>query len=53
MAIYAPALSFLVLIVGLLMYALATNPKVQEIGHVMFQVGLLVFLFQGAPLLLK
>lgn len=31
----------IVLIVGLLMYALAANPKIQEIGRIMFFCGLL------------
>jgi hypothetical protein len=34
----------LVLVVGLLMYALATNAKVSAIGFAMFQCGLLVAL---------
>jgi Na+/phosphate symporter len=38
------ALSLIVLIVGLLMYALATNPKIQEIGRIMFAFGLLALL---------
>lgn len=37
-------LSVLVLIIGLLMYLLAANPKVQEVGRIMFFAGLLVFL---------
>lgn len=37
-------LSVLVLVVGLLMYLLAANPKVQEVGRIMFAFGLLVFL---------
>lgn len=40
--IIVPAL--LVLIVGLLMYALAVNPKIQEIGRIMFAFGLLALL---------
>lgn len=41
--------SLLVAIVGLLMYALAKNPKVEEIGKIMFWTGLLAFLllFRG------
>ena len=34
-----------VLIVGLLAYALAANPKVQEIGRIAYSCGLLVLLF--------
>lgn len=30
----------LVLVVGVLMYALAANPKLAEIGRIMFAVGL-------------
>jgi Na+/phosphate symporter len=43
-------LNLLVCIVGLLMYALATNPKVNEIGKIMFWVGLLCFLLGDAAL---
>lgn len=39
----------LVLIVGLLMYALSANPKLAEIGKIMFAAGLLVALFQLGP----
>jgi hypothetical protein len=42
-------LSLLVSLVGLLMYALAANPKVTTIGLHMFWVGLLAFLLGGAP----
>jgi len=38
------ALSMLVLIIGVLMYALSTNPKNQELGRIMFFCGLLAFL---------
>ena len=37
-------LTLLVAIVGLLMYALATNGKLQEIGRIMFFVGMFAFL---------
>jgi hypothetical protein len=37
----------LVAVVGLLMYVLASNPKVQEIGRMMFFAGLLAFLLGG------
>ena len=37
-------LSLLVAVVGLLMYALAANPKLVEVGRMMFWVGLLAFL---------
>lgn len=41
-------LSLLVCIVGLLMYALSANPKIVEIGKIMFFCGLLAFLITGA-----
>jgi Na+/phosphate symporter len=37
-------LSLLVALVGLLMYALCVNPKLAEIGRIMFGCGLLAFL---------
>lgn len=37
----------IVCIVGLLMYVLAANPKLQELGRNMFWVGLLAFLLNG------
>jgi hypothetical protein len=37
-------LSLLVSLVGLIMYALSANPKVNAIGFAMFQCGLLAFL---------
>jgi len=42
-------LSPLAAIVGLLMYALSTNPKVIRIGEIMFFCGLLAFLMGGHP----
>jgi hypothetical protein len=36
--------SLLVALVGLVVYALASNPKAAEIGRLMFACGLLVFL---------
>lgn len=39
--------SLLVLVIGLLLYIMAKNPKVQELGRIAFAVGLLVFLLQG------
>lgn len=44
-------LSLLVAICGVLMYALSANPKLVEIGRIMFWTGLLSFLFQDAALL--
>ena len=40
------ALSVLVAIVGLLMYFLAANPKVEEVGRIMLFSGLLAFLLR-------
>jgi hypothetical protein len=40
-------ITLLVALVGLLMYILAANPKVQEIGRIMFWTGLLAFLLGG------
>lgn len=37
-----------VAIIGLLMYVLASNTKVSEIGRIMFWTGLLVTLFVAA-----
>lgn len=37
-------LSLLLSVVGLLMYALSANPKLVEIGRLMFACGLLAFL---------
>jgi Na+/phosphate symporter len=41
--------SLVICIVGLIMYALATNAKVVEIGRIMFAFGLLAFLLAGGP----
>jgi len=41
-------LSLLVALIGLLMYALCANPKLQEIGRISFGVGLLAFLLMVA-----
>ena len=35
----------ILVVVGLLMYVLATNPKVSEIGRIMFFCGLFVLAF--------
>lgn len=39
--------SLLVALVGVLMYALCANPKLQEIGRLSFACGLLAFLLTG------
>jgi Na+/phosphate symporter len=40
-------LPLLVALGGLLMYAFASNPKVQELGRIMFFCGVLAFLLKG------
>lgn len=42
-----------VLLIGLLMYALCVNPKLQEIGRIMFAFGLLAILLGGAQPVLR
>lgn len=42
-------LSLLVALVGLLMYILAGNPKIQELGRIMFAAGMFAFLFTAGP----
>lgn len=44
-------LSLLIALVGVLMYALSANPKLQEIGRIMFFSGLLAFLLSDQALL--
>jgi len=41
-------LTLIVALVGLLMYALSANPKLVEIGRIMFFCGLLAFLLKVA-----
>jgi len=41
--------SLLVALIGVLMYALAVNPKLQEIGRIAFAFGLLAFLLRLGP----
>lgn len=36
---------FIVMIVGLILYVIAKDPKIQEIGRIMFWTGLLAILF--------
>jgi hypothetical protein len=38
--------SLLIALIGVLMYILVVNPKLQEIGKLMFFSGLLAFLLQ-------
>ena len=40
-------LPLLVAVIGLLMYVLASNPKVTEIGRILFWTGTLAFLLGG------
>ena len=46
-------LSLLVALIGVLMYALAVNPKLQEIGRISFAFGLLAFLLRVGPELIS
>jgi Na+/phosphate symporter len=46
------ALSLLIALVGVLMYALAANPKNQELGRIMFFCGLLAFLMRATESIL-
>jgi hypothetical protein len=43
-------LSLLISVIGLLMYALCVNPKLAEVGRMMFWVGLLAFLLTDASI---
>ncbi len=45
--LYLPAI---VCLVGLLMYVLVLNAKLNEIGRIMFWTGLLATLLHGVPL---
>jgi len=40
-------IQLIVCLAGLLMYVLASNPKVMELGRMMFWTGLLAFLLGG------
>ncbi len=42
-----------VAILGVLMYALCVNPKLQEIGRILFFVGALVLTMVAAPVMVK
>lgn len=42
-------LSLLVAVVGCLVYALAANPKLVELGRIAFGCGLLAFLITSVP----
>lgn len=42
-------ISVLILLIGLLMYAFAANPKLSEVGRIMFAFGLLAALLQLGP----
>ena len=43
-------LSLLMAVIGLLMYFLAANPKLQEVGRICLFAGLLAFLMRIAEL---
>jgi len=47
MLIYLP---LFVAIVGLVIYAISSNPKAAEVGRIMFAFGLLVFLLHPEAL---
>ena len=47
MMVYLP---LLICLIGLLMYVLAANPKINEVGRMMFWCGLLSFLLMGERL---
>lgn len=42
-------LPLLVALVGVLMYALSTNAKLQEIGRIAYAMGLLAFMLTAGP----
>lgn len=48
MIVYLP---LFVALIGVLMFALCTNPKLSEIGRIMFWTGLLAFLLHSDALL--
>lgn len=41
-------LAVVIAVIGLLMYAWAGNPKLQEVGRIMFFCGLLAFLLEAS-----
>lgn len=43
-------LSVLIAIIGLVMYMISTNGKLQEVGRIMLFSGLLAFLLRGEQL---
>lgn len=51
--VFVAIIPLIVAIVGLLMYVLASQAKVVEIGRIMFWTGLLVSLFVAAEKTLK
>ena len=48
---FVVGLTLVIAIVGVLMYALCTNGKLQEVGRLMFFAGLLAFLLGGGRVL--
>jgi len=49
MTIFVPYFPLLLALIGVLVYALAVNPKAAEIGRVMFWCGLLAWLLRSFP----
>ncbi len=51
---YLPILSAIVCVVGLLIYVLTKSelPKLQEVGRIMFEMGLLAFLLTGGKIVI-
>jgi len=47
------AFPLLVCIVGVLMFALSANPKLQKIGFALFVIGAAVCLMQAGPEMIK
>jgi hypothetical protein len=43
-------LPLLIALIGVLMYALCTNPKLAEIGRILFWTGALAFLLESKSL---
>lgn len=48
MVVVVVVLSFLVAVIGLLLYLISEKPKVMKVGEIMFFVGLLAFLLTWA-----
>ncbi len=46
------ALPLAVMLIGLLIYLIAKDGKVSEVGRIMFMVGLFFVVYEGAPLVI-